>query len=198
MADNDVDYIDQDDSNDDESTDLALTANTIFSNNQSEFMLRNNKLCKVRPAKMKQLTLIMTFFNKIIARLDSQQLALLLDTIIRLQKEAKAKTGNVSIDPKNIDSAALIEKYLGNASLVGMLLTAVFEEMPVMAPAFTNLTIEEFEDLDMDEAALVAGAVYTVNYGFFTRSLLPILTAFLNGLAKKRLASMVKGSQKTQ
>lgn len=178
----------------DESVDLSLAATNIFGGTSNCFPLKNKKLVVIQPASMQQLPTILKFFRAVIDGMDPASMARLVDMIVDAQKKLIA----AGADPNKVDlkslmdggaeggSEAMVRKAFGNASLVTELFAAALEHMPMMAEAFTNLTMDEYNKLDPDEGLLLAGGIFTVNYGFFSRTLPPILTAAMRGWASQR------------
>ena len=179
-----------------QSNDMLLAVNAIFNEGKNDVVLKSGKTVTIRPATMGQLPLVMLFFGDVMVGIDPSNFALLVDSIVHTQKLAIAR----GEDPNNIDlrelaTDELVSKAFNHTSLLSLLLSAVFQHLPKLVTAFTNLTEEEFRSLELDEGALVAGGIFTLNYSFFTQSLLPILTAFMQSWASKS-GKTLKGSQK--
>lgn len=184
-------------------SDLASAARAIFANDVNEFALDSGKVVTVSPGKMKHVPAIMGFFSAIMNRMDQEQLSALIDVVVAKQQEAvRAGKNPLAVDVKELaadvltgaDSAEdvtrkLVGTTLSTASLILGLTTAVLEELPAVVPHFTNLTEDEFGELSMDEAALVAGGIFIVNYRFFTQNLRPVMTAFLGGVMRKQMSA---------
>lgn len=169
--------------------DLALAARSIFLGGQTSFALNSGRVVNVEPAKMKHLPFIMEFFGALTARIDSDQLIEIINTVADKQKLAMAAGKSPhEINLEELATKDLVNKLVGRSSLVMTLLGAVTAELPKLAPVFTNLSADEYGDLSMEEGALVAGGIFLVNYRFFTQSLRPILGEFIIGWASKKLA----------
>lgn len=169
--------------------DLALAARSIFLGGQTSFALNDGRVVNIDPAKMKHLPLVMNFFGALVSRIDTGALVEIIETIADKQKLAMlaGKAPN-EINLQELATGDLVTKLVGRSSLVMTLLGAVTAELPTLAPVFSNLTQAEYEDLTMEEGALVAGGIFLVNYRFFTQSLRPLLAEFIIGWASKKLA----------
>lgn len=168
-------------------SDLALAARSIFQGDQTEFALANGTTVKIVPAKMKHLDTVMTFFGAIAARLDPSVVTEIVNIVAERQIKAMAAGKQPSqIDLNDLGAEQIVVKALGKTTLVSALISAVAKELPTLAPAFTNLTQEQFEELDADEGMVVATGIFLVNYRFFTQSLRPIAMEFVQGLARKQ------------
>lgn len=162
--------------------DLALAANAIFTGASNSFKSRSGKPVIIKTATMKQVALITKFFNAVVASLDPEAVLALIQMYAERQKAAIA----AGQDPHSIsvtESDSLVKKAFGSVGLLGQLLMAVAEELPAFVAGFTNLTEAEYEALEPDEGLTLVGGIFMLNYGFFTRALPPILTAFMKSLA---------------
>ena len=189
-------------------SDLALAASAIFTGGVNSFALDNGKTVEIHPAKMKHLTEVMGFFRALVSRLQPGQLGTIIEFIAKRQREAMASGKRPTdidlmtllremVDRKGDDALGLegeemVVRGIETSQLFFDMLGAVLEEMPRLIPLFTNITIEEWDELDLAEATAVIGGIFMVNYRFFTQSLRPILLAFAVGLMRKHLAEVTK------
>lgn len=187
-------------------SDLALAANAIFNGGANSFAMDNGKVVEIRPAKMKQMTDVMGFFKALVSRLEPGQLGRIIEFIAKRQREAMAagkKPTDIDLmtllremvdrngdDAQGIEGEEMVVRGIETSSLFFDMLGAVLEEMPRLIPSFTNLTVAEFEEMDLAEATAVIGGIFMVNYRFFTQSLRPILLAFGVGVMRKHLESI--------
>lgn len=178
-------------------SDLAAAAQAIFANGVNSFALDDGFVVEIHPATMKHIPAVMSFFQALMGRMDQGQLAALIDRIVTKQQEAvKAGKNPLAVDMKELanealtagsnDTANLVGSSIETASLILNLTAAVLEELPKVIPVFTNISVDRYEDMTMDEAALIAGGVFIVNYRFFMQSLRPVLMSFLAGVMRKQ------------
>lgn len=167
--------------------DMLLAAIAIFDGGKNSTPLRSGKVLEIRPATMGHLPQIMLFFGGVVSGLDPSQLAQLIDSVVHSQKMAIARGEDPSkVDLRELATDELVAKSFGHASLLSSLFAAVFQLLPSLVESFTNLTEQEFRELELDEGILVAGGIFLLNYRFFTQSLPPILTAFMKSWASKK------------
>lgn len=157
--------------------DLSAAAQTIFPDNT--FELRTGRKVVIYPAKLKQLPLVIRFFQLVMASLDEEMLGALVELISDRQLANKAAGKNPNaIDFKALSGQELVHKAFGNVNLVSTIFVAVSEQLPTLGAAFSDLTKDEFADLEVDEAILATAAIFTLNYRFFSQSLPQILRVF--------------------
>lgn len=177
---------------------MALVADTLFSDGDNTVTLRGGRTVTVKPAKMKQLSLVMKLFQRLLESLDKHQLADLIDLVSFAQKAAIDRGD----DPRKVDvsflaSEQVVEKAFGNISLLmGLVITAI-DMVPALAEAFCDLSVDEYGDLDADEGTKIIGAVFLLNYHFFSQSLPPMLMAFTRSWSSQSIkAANVKTMKK--
>lgn len=173
---------------DDSPNDLVLAANAIFGGTSNEVLLSSGKICQIFPATMKHIPAIINFFTHVLNSLDKDQIGgfieLIVDKQIALIKEGKDPN---KISMEDLSGTELVSNIFGNVSILGAIFSSVFDFLPEVIEKFTNLSGEEFSDLPPDEGMLIAGGIFTINYGFFSRSLPPLLTAFMKSWASKNI-----------
>lgn len=178
--------------------DLELAATTVFGGTSNQVVLKSiNKTATIKQATMRQLPIILAFFRDVMAGMDQECLSSLVDMIADHQKSALA----AGADPNKVDVAGLstndlVHKTFGNVNLITMLLSATLTSLPSLSAAFTDLTEDEFGDLPPEEGMLIVGGIFMANYGFFTQSLPPLLTAFTRSWASKNAPALLGGTKK--
>ena len=173
--------------------DFSSAATAIFGGESKEVMLPSlGRVVHIQPATMKQLPLVIGFFRDMLIGMDQEAVAGLVEIISDRQREAmQAGQGPNSVPVEEIASQALVGKAFKNVSLIAMLLSATLGCLPKVVPAFCDITADEFDLLPPDEGMLLAGGIFMVNYGFFTQSLPPLLTAFMKAWASKNLPAVI-------
>ncbi len=170
---------------------LIRTARAIFNEQISEFPLpaaegRPAMVVTFQHAKMRHLEPTMQFFERISMSLDPSILTEIVSMISERQIKAlsEGKPAN-AFDITGLGTEEIISKALGKTTLFLAIMRAVTRELPTLAPVFTNLTAEQFGELDVDEGSVVALGIFVTNYRFFTRNLLPTLMDFIASVARK-------------
>lgn len=165
-------------------TDLTLAATTLFESGDSNFTLPGcGKNVQVKPATMRHIGSLMQLFAEVVTNMDQNALATIIGAVSQHQQKAIAE----GRDPNKLDMtpAEIVEKALGNTSVLSELSRAGMEIFPKVVSNFSNVTEDEFLDMPLDDATMVAGAIFMVNYDFFTQRLLPTLVAFARSRASK-------------
>lgn len=172
-------------------SDLTLSAEAIFGEGRTSFPLANGTLCEIRPATMGQIGKILQFFTAVIESVNPEHLTALIEGISQKQAQAIAEGRSpFELDFRDKSPVELVQSSFGELGIMASLFASVVDKLPMLAPAFSNLSSRDFENLSIEEGMIVAGSIFMVNYDFFTRSLPPILTAFMKSWASKQQASV--------
>lgn len=174
-----------------------------------QFTLRDGRTLVVKMAKTRQIGELTTFFKSVAGAVPDTDFGQLLAIVAEAQTIALKKSGGVkTLDPRQISLQLLAATALGitpenadnldykdvvkrGSNVTGILvgiLGAILGEVAVFASYFTNLSKDEFLDLDIDEGALALGAVFMANYSFFSQTLPPIFKALVGAWAARRTA----------
>lgn len=141
-----------------------------------------------RVAKMKDLPKLMNFFKEAMSALGEEQLHLVIKGIADLQNRFAAPgvdpvqeamdevAQEVALDEEEAQYGA-VHRILGNANVLLLLATSLAELLPKFVSSFSDITEDEYGELDIDWGIRVTSAVLLLNYSFFTRSLLPAFIA---------------------
>lgn len=86
----------------------------------------------------------------------------------------------LKVSIENLDNLeeAVKEKFSNGAEIL-KLISNHFGDVSSLLSTLTNLTKEEVEDLDLDDAVAVVRKVIEINYDFFTRKVFPLLPGVL-------------------
>ncbi len=173
--------------------DLALAATSLFGGTTNRVTLRSGEVVTVYPAKVRQLSMVIDLFSRIVLSLDQEALGALVTMISDEQKKAIAdgKDPN-SIDMGELAQAKMVRTAFGNVSLLRQLFMSVMDGLPELVVSFTSMSAESFQDLEIDEGMLVMGGIFMLNYSFFTQKLPPMLTAFTQSQAGRLDQSVSK------
>jgi hypothetical protein len=139
-----------------------------------------------RPAKMRQLTLIIEVFETVVNRIDAESLGAIVELVADAQR---AQLGQGQ-DPNDLPYAGMTATEIVNrakerVNVVALLTTSLLGEMPKIAQAFSDVSSEEYDQLDLDEGMSLLLAIFTVNYSFFIQSLPPMFSAYMQTWASK-------------
>lgn len=181
------------DTPDTDSQDMSLAAFAIFSGATNTFTTSKGKTAIVKQATMKQLPVVLKFFQEIVGGLDQTALVSLIDMYADRQRKALANGEDpnaIEAGPED-DSEVLVGKVFGNVSLLTQLLASAATVLPELVQSFTNLTEEEYEELSPDEGLTLVGAIFLLNYGFFSQNLVPIFQAFMRNVGRKKAVENV-------
>lgn len=167
------------------SSDVSMESvvDELFGGTATSFTLRNGTVVTFKQAKFKQIAVITRLFQQLLDRIPKDKFATMLGLIVN--EQAKAMADGKSQTDISLNATGMIEAALGQNSLLLTVFTNVLDLLPEAVPQFCDLKKEQFEDLDLDEAVLVATGIVAVNYSFFTQTLPPLLKSVLGGWQKK-------------
>lgn len=165
---------------------LIDTARAIFGGGVRSFILddEDSTVVHIKTARMGQLKIIIKFFTTLMTRFNDAQ----LKTVIEFVSEQQMIAITQGKDPKGveIDWSSLIGRAFGNASLIHTMAISVLDEIPEVVEAFTTLTPEQLDNLELDQVILIVGGIFVTNYGFFTQRVAPVLRLWFAGLAREK------------
>ncbi len=177
-----------------EMVDLKLAAQTLLEDGTMQ-VVTGDRTIIVRPGRMKQLTACVEFFEELVDALDRNQMAHLIDAVVKMQTEAIASGRKATdIDLKAFATEQLVNDAHNRVKLITALTKAFLRILPRFVEVFTDVTAEEFGDMDIDVGFQVGGAVFTLNYGFFTQRLLPIVRDYTQSYLSSVVTQAAKGS----
>lgn len=155
-----------------ESQNIMIAAvEELFDEVESTVTLTDGRKVEIRAAKVKNIRQITEFIQRFVMNFEPDALVSMLGMVSRKQ-EAKLREGE---SPYLLDTAQMVKDVAGETSLVLQVVNHGLEALQEFVPMFTDMEAAEFEELDLDDAAVVAFAVFGRNYHFFTRRVLPVL-----------------------
>lgn len=167
---------------------LMQSADDLFAGTGShEITLRTGKKVVIKSAKVKQLRQITAFVQTFLAALDQSAIAGIIAKVSKHQEDAI----NAGTDPYKLETRQVITDLIGEGGAISQLLQLGVDELPKLIPIFTDLSIEDVDELELDEAAVVGLGIFGRNYHFFIQQVAPVILAYtarLKGLAKKTTA----------
>lgn len=88
-----------------------------------------------------------------------------------------------------LNTEELVNEVVVTGSLIGQLLSGASEILPHYVSIFTNLTEEEFGNIDPIQGCLVAYGIFARNFSFFTRNT-PLLSRAFIAVFHQRLGKI--------
>ena len=110
----------------------------------------------------------------VITKCKVKHIGLVLQLIARIMDEFGIRT--LGQMPKVESDVVFFMKLLANLS----------DEVFTAAAALTNLSKDEFEELELDEAITILHSLYVLNKDFFFQSVLPVLQSALPNLEEMK------------
>ncbi len=165
-----------------EAQDLTNATEVLFGTTENPLELRDGRKIVVQRGKIAHVGLLLSFFSALVENMSKDDIV----TLVQLIEESKAKEAGTPI-PRSVEE--LVGQAFGRSSLLISVFQATFSVLPKIVGALSTVTEKEWQDLDMDEGALVAFTVFQVNYSFFSQNLPQAMRVFLALAGKKLLAS---------
>ncbi len=165
---------------------LLNAANELFADTSaSSITLPSGPVVEIRAAKVKQIKQLTEFVTEFLQSLDSDALLGMITKISDFQQKQIVAGG----EPNQFGSLDKVREIVGNASIISSILTNGMERLPTLVPMFSNLTADEYGELDLDEGFLVAFHILGRNYSFFIQRCAPIVRAFVATLKAQKAKS---------
>ena len=136
----------------------------------------------VRKAKVRELTAITAVFRKITERINEQNMLKVVEMVVDMQMAEQAISGKKTFA---VTKEQVAEKLKADGVTFITILERTVDLIPEIVPSFTNLSKEEVDELDLDDAVLIITGIIGANYSFFTHSLRPIFEAVMAGFGRK-------------
>jgi uncharacterized protein YkvS len=135
------------------------------------------------PAKFRHLDEITQLYSEIVSGLTNSELTSMMKEVSKRQEGLI----NEGVSPYLTDPTGIVQEVMANGgSLALKLVSGLTGVTPKLAAMFTDLTEEQFKDLELDEVMLVVYAIFARNYNFFTQRLLPLIAVFTVNHQKTR------------
>jgi hypothetical protein len=161
---------------------LFQALDDLFSENPpSTFTLESTgKVVEIRTAKVKTLREITSLIGSYIGNYTPEELLLLIGMTAKAQEELTNEGANPF--QQTLDK---IKSFVGGAEMVARITTSGLEFGGELVPMFTNLTVDEFDELSVEEGSIVAYSIFGRNYHFFTQRVRPVVAAFIAHRARQ-------------
>lgn len=165
--------------------DISLEAivDEMFMGSRTTATLQNGTIVTFHQAKFKQIAVVTRLFQEMLNRIPKEKFSELLGMIVDAQTLAMSE-GKSNTD-MTVNAGILIENAIGEKSMLLTIFSTVLDMLPDFIPQFCDLSADAFNELDIDEAVLVATGVVAVNYSFFTQKLPPLLKSVTASWSKK-------------
>lgn len=168
---------------------LEAIVEQLFAGKVEEFTPTNKdgtkrKTITFKPAKVKEVAAITRFFGKLIASLPRDKVEQLVTIVLEVQSKSINEQGQI-----NLNKGLLLEKALRNNGLVLEIFAGGMDIVGSLIGILTDTTEDEFNALELEDAAIVSVGIFAVNYDFFTQTLPLILRSAVAGLNLKRQGS---------
>lgn len=166
---------------------LATVVGELFGGAKTTLNLADGTVVMFHRAKFKQIAAVTRLFQELINAVPRDAFMELLATIAMAQKESMRE--GRSADDISMNTLNLLDKAFGENSITLNLFATVMDKIPQFIPQFSDMSAAAFEELEIDEALLVAVGVVASNYDFFTQKLLPLLKSVMQGSWSRSAAS---------
>ncbi len=174
---------------------LESVIDQMFSSGLTTYTTRAGKLVVFEQAKFKQIAAVTRLFHEMLAMIPKAEFSHLIALVVDSQTAAMAE-GKSATD-MSLNASQIVQEALGENSLLLTIFASCLDILPKFIPQFCNLTADEFGDLELDEAVLVATGVVATNYGFFTRTLPPLVKTAFGAWKTKGLSTLPTKSSQT-
>lgn len=166
---------------------LLAAVDELFANTQSTVTLRSGQVVQIYPAKVKHLRSIVDYVSEFVGGFQESELVQLIAKVSKRQEQAI----DAGESPYTLDTESIVKEVAGEADLIMRLVQSGVEALPKYVTLFSDMTVEQFEDLELDEAAVIGFAIFGRNYHFFTQQALPVILGSIG-----RLRAMTSQSPK--
>lgn len=150
---------------------MMSAADELFDGSYDVVILSDSRKVAIKAAKVKHLRQVTEFVQTFIQNFEPEELVTLLQRVSERQQDLIA--GGSS--PYSLNTSELVKEVAGEASLLLRIVNTGIEAFAKLAPIFSDITEEEFEDLELDDAALLVFGIFGRNYHFFTQRVLPVI-----------------------
>jgi hypothetical protein len=162
---------------------LESVIDQMFNDGLTTYTTRAGKLVTFQQARMKQIAAVTRLFHELLAMIPKEEFSTLLALIV--QSQADAMQQGRSATDLNMNASHIVQEALGENSLLLTVFASCLDILPKFVPQFCDMTADEFGDLELDEAVLVATGVVATNYGFFTQTLPRLVKIAIGGWKQK-------------
>lgn len=150
---------------------MMAAADDLFDGSYDTVTLSNDRVVAIKAAKVKHLRQITEFVQTFIQNFEAEELVGILQRVSERQQRLLAEGSSAY----SLNTSALVKEVAGEASLLLRVITTGIEAFSKLAPIFSEITEEEFEELDLDDAAVLVFGIFGRNYHFFIQRVLPVI-----------------------
>ncbi len=166
---------------------LESVIDQMFNDGLTTYTTRAGKVVTFQQAKFKQIAVVTRLFHDMLSMIPKQEFSTLIALVVQSQTEAMNE-GRSATD-LSLNASNIVQEAMGENSLLLTIFSSCLDILPKFIPQFSTMTADEFGDLDLDEAVLVATGVVATNYSFFTQTLPPLVKSAIGGWKRKGLST---------
>lgn len=173
---------------------LEQVVDELFSQARTTLTLRSGTEVVFKSASYKHIGKITRLFEQLLNRVPADKLGTLIDMIVSEQKNLLL--AGKSVNDLDLGATALVKEAVGNSSLLLSVFANVSDVLPEAVEMFSTISQDAFNELEIDEAMLVAVGVVARNYSFFIQTVRPILVNVMRawkGVGKLKQLAGTKG-----
>lgn len=171
---------------------MLASLDELFAGAESNLTLRSGKKVEVPAAKVKQLKQITAFITDFVSSFEEKALVQLIMKVSARQ-EAAIEQGT---SPYLLHTNEIVKELAGEAGILMSVLNGGLGQIGKVVSIFSNITEEEFDDLELDEAGVLLFAIFGRNYSFFTHQVLPVIRVCIQRVMVKHLPPSSEQSKK--
>lgn len=124
----------------------------------------------IHTAKVKHLREITDFVTDFLQKFTQEEIVQLIAMTTRAQEDLIKEGEN-----PYVNFMGQIKTYIGGAAILAKVIKTVTDVAPRFLSLFTDMTIEDFDELELDEASMVSYAIFGRNYHFFSQKVRPAI-----------------------
>lgn len=171
---------------------LETIVDEMFAGSRMSYTLKNGRTVNFHTAVFKQIATVTRLFQNLCNNIPREQFIDLIATMAH--EQIKAMAAGKGINDINLNTTELVEKAFGQQSIVLTLFASCMDFLPEAMPNFCDITEDEFNHLEIEDAIMVCLGVIGMNYGFFTQSLPRLFKTVIGGWSKKNAAASTVAS----
>lgn len=150
---------------------MMSAADELFEGSHDAVTLADGRQVAIKAAKVKHLRQITGFVQTFIQEFQPEELVSLLSRVSARQQTLIAEGSS----PYTLNTSELVKDVAGEASLFLRIVSTGIDAFAKLVPLFSEISSEEFEELDLDDAAVLIFGVFGRNYHFFIQRVLPVI-----------------------
>ena len=150
---------------------MMSAADELFEGSYDAVTFADGREVVIKAAKVKHLRQITLFVQTFIQEFQPEELVSLLSRVSARQQAMIAEGSS----PYALNTSELVKDVAGEASLFLRIVSTGIDAFAKLVPMFSEISCDEFEELDLDDAAVLIFGVFGRNYHFFIQRVLPVI-----------------------